>query len=149
MMLPTPDGGRIETLNIDECILEVSSPASIDMTAEQQSKTAEPILIIYFKGHSSRTFTGDCVMDMVSRLRKARVPINLPSRSKVSSAVADAGFRDIKWPNETTINAVGPRHRLKRVIIQCGAFVDLHGEDGEAQSATVFRTITDRRALRE
>ncbi len=121
----------------------------MEMNPGSAAPEPEATLIVYYRNGKDRTFNGKEATDLEAKLRKSKVPINLPTREKLKAILETAGFQNVTWISEIQIRASGPKNRIKAIIEQSGAHVARVASEGYVHVADVFRSMTFEKPLRE
>jgi len=148
-MITLPDGSRLLSHEVSDCLYEFSPPAAVQMDPGAAAPAPEATLILYYSNGRDRTFKGEEATELVAKLRKAKVPINLPTRGQLKAILEAAGFQEVAWISEVQIRASGPKNRIKAIIEQSGANAAKVSSEGYDHVADVFRSMAIRMPLRE
>lgn len=148
-MITLSDGSRLWPHEVSDCLYEFSTPAAVEMNPGAAAPAPEATLILCYRNGKDRTFKGQEATDLEAKLRKAKVPINLPTRGRLAAFLESAGFHNVAWISEVQIRATGPKNRIKSLIERTGAYVSQVKSEGYDHVADVFRSITFQQPLRE
>ena len=148
-MIILPDASRLVAHEISDCLYELSAPAALEMNPSASAPEPEATLILYYRSGKDQTFKAEEATDLVAKLRKARVPVNLPTRGKLKAILEAAGFQNVTWISEVKIRATGPKNQIKGIIEKNGAHAAKVASEGYDHVADVFRSMTFSKPLRE